>query len=182
MTACENVLFIHTDSNYKKEYFIGMLNESIVLFETFVTLNGSRYECYGTSSDVYIEYIDIKIEDDVITLLFYTYDNPCIEFCKKFAAKYSISVQLTYYNEESGYSGKLDIYRNQVVRNERCSYWQGMYMYSFKFWENIYRLFENEIDFMEMIKKNNLHILNEEFLQLKRKFDEYILCKGFEKM
>jgi hypothetical protein len=181
---CENNLFIQTNSPEKKEYFMKILEEATVLFQSLIPLNGTKKECYGTDSDIYLEYITFDIADpDVINLIFYTHDTPCIEFCKRLAGYYSVNVQLVYFNEENNYSGKIDIYRNQLVRDERYTYWQGMYVYNFDiFWERIDVLFENETNFMELLRKNNLCVLGKDFEQLKYQFEEYTLFRQFENL
>ena len=98
----------------------------------------------------------------------------------------SYEFQLYYYNEEHDFSGRFEIYQNQIVKNDFLSYWQGMYTYNYDiFWENINDLFKNErseenfVNFMELLQNKKIHILEKDFQQLKYQFDEFLLLKQF---
>ena len=103
MTCCENNLFVECKSSVKKEYLLEFINNEVLLFKSFINLGlgETLKEGYGTDSDVYLEYIEIaEIFDNVLHFKFYTHDSPCVEFTKRFSAKYSVNVQLIYYNCE----------------------------------------------------------------------------------
>ena len=187
MVACENNLFIQV--NDKKDYFINIFENNTKLFESFIQCNGKMQEYYGTDSDVYLEYVIFENTTDIINLIFYTHDTPCIEFCKRLAGKFSVNIQLYYYNEEHDFSGRFEIYQNQIVKNDFLSYWQGMYTYNYDiFWENINDLFKNErseenfVNFMELLQNKKIHIFEKDFEQLKYQFDEFLLLKQFENL
>ena len=179
---CQNVLFIYTDSLEKKHFFMEKL-KSQKLFETFIPLSQSKLECYGTSSDVYIEYVEVEyFLDNIIKLTFYTYLTPCIDFSKKLASRYNVNVELIYYNQGDDFSGKIQIYRNQVVRDEKYSFWQGLYLNDTEnFWINIYSTFNIKLSFMEFILQRNLHILDRDFNKLNYLYDDFLLSNLFEK-
>jgi len=183
--ACENNLFIQIDSLQTRMYFESILRESDVLFQSFVPLFGTKEECYGTGSDVYMEYILVDKLQDILKLVFYTHETPCIEFCKRLAAKYSVNIQLVYLNEENDYSGELQIYRNQITKNDQYSYYQGLYIHEpDDFWEDIEELFEN-LDYqniMEVLTDKRLILSENDFLELRSKFNEILLLKQFKKL
>ena len=180
MVECENVLFIYAKE--KNFFFTETLNNGIKLFESFIPLSQTKLECYGTSSDVYIEYIDTSfLNDNVIKLRFYTYQTPCIEFVKKIAGRFNINVELFYYNEGGEFSGKIQIYRNQLVKNEKYSYWQGIYLNKrSEFWELIYPTFDTKLSFMEFLLQKNIHTLETDFNKLKLLYDEFLFCNLFK--
>jgi hypothetical protein len=182
--ACENHLIVQFDSIEKKDYLFEKLNNGIKLFETFIPCSSTRMECYGTSSDVYIEYITVEIVcEKVLKLVFHTHETPCIEFCKRFCALYNVNIQLMYLNEENNYSGKYFIHFNQIVKNEIFNYYQGLYMYDRDlFWENINGLFENNVskNFMEFLKEKDLHILESDQRELKYRFDSVCMVNEFQ--
>ena len=160
---CKNNLLIQIEDYEKREYFINVLSHSEKLFQSFIPLTALKLECYGTSSDVFIEYINITFENDIINLIFFTYDTPCIEFCKRLASRYSVNIQLLYFNDQEDYSGKIDIYRHQLIKNEKCSYWQGLYNFDCSvFWENVHLIFENGT-FMDILMKRGLHLIGKDF-------------------
>ncbi len=180
---CENNLFVHVETDERKEYFMNILSNNIKLFESFVPLSQTKLECYGTSSDVYIEYIDIEFVMDLICLKFYTYQTPCINFCKKLAARYNINIELVYYTEYNDSAGKLHIHRNQIVKNEMYSYFQGVYFNNKdNFWELVYPYFTINSTFMEFILEKKLSITESDFNRLKYLYDEFLFCNDFNKI
>jgi hypothetical protein len=141
MTACENNFFVDCGSIVKRDYLLEFINNEVLLFKSFINLGPGETlkEGYGTDSDVYLEYIEIaEIQNNVLHLKFYTHDSPCIQFTKRFSAKYSVNVQLIYYNSELNFSGKLSIHNQQIVLDEIWKYHQGLY-YTDKdrFWDSI---------------------------------------------
>ena len=182
MVACENNLYIQGKRETIK-YFISILDKSPTLFEAFIPLSGTYIESYGTSSDIYIENIVFDLsENDVINLIFYTHNTPCIEFCKRLAGKFGVNTQLTYFKStksDLGFSGRFEIYLNQIVKDERLSYWQGMYNYNYDlFWENIDKI-KSEATFVSFME---LKLSDLDYQQLKYKFDEFNLLKQFKKL
>ena len=112
---------------------------------------------------------------------FYTYQTPCIEFVKKIAGRFNINVELFYYNEGGEFSGKIQIYRNQLVKNEKYSYWQGIYLNKrSEFWELIYPTFDTKLSFMEFLLQKNIHTLETDFNKLKLLYDEFLFCNLFK--
>lgn len=181
-SECENNLFIHAETDERKEYFMNILNRSDKLFESFIPLSQTKLECYGTSSDVYIEYIEVKLVLDLIILKFYTYQTPCIEFAKRLAGRYSLNVQLHYYNEESDFSGEVSIYRNQLMKEEHYSYLQGVYFNNREsFWQKAYEKFNESWAFMDFILAKGLSMNENDFNRLKRLYDEFLFCGYFNK-
>jgi hypothetical protein len=177
---CENCLFIYLDDGEKKDYFIRTLNTNDKLFEAFIPLFESKLECYGTSSDVYIEYIDVDFLAHCISLTFYTYETPCIEFCKKLASRYNFNIELKYYNELADFAGKLQIYRNQIVK-ECYGYLQGIYFNKKdKFWELIYSTFNSKTTFIDFFLEKRLKLNEDDFNKLKQNYDEFLLCSQFK--
>jgi len=188
MSPCENNLFIQFDTSEKKDYFLRIFEntDNILLFESFIQLTGTKQECYGTSSDVYMEYVTFDISDsDIISIIFHTYEYPCLEFCKRLAGKYSVNTQLVYFNEESNYSGKIEIYRHQVIRDEMYSYWNGLYVFHYDiFWERLNDLFTSceSRTFMELLQKNSINVLGKDLSLLKYRFDEFNLSNQFKNL
>uniref|UniRef100_A0A6C0B0H1 YubB ferredoxin-like domain-containing protein n=1 Tax=viral metagenome TaxID=1070528 RepID=A0A6C0B0H1_9ZZZZ len=188
MCACENNLFIQFDTPEKKDYFLSILEnvENQLLFQSFIPIFESKKETYGTDSDVYIEYITFDVSDsDVINIIFYTNETPCIEFCKRVSAKYSVNIQLLYFCEENGYSGQIQIFHNQVVKNELYNYWQGMYVLQYDlFWERLQDFFESmdAKNFMEFLQKNEMTIYQNDFSKLNYHFDEFKLLNQFKNL
>jgi hypothetical protein len=131
LTFCENRLYIDCGSFAKLEYIDGILQkeENILFFESFIKPNEheTTKETYGTDYDVYIEYTEIDVDDLIISILLFTHETPCIEFCKRFGCKYSVDVQLVYYNPYSNVSGKFYIHNYQIILNETWNYHQGLY-------------------------------------------------------
>jgi len=185
MTVCENTLFIQFDTVEKKDYFLSVFEnvENDVLFGSFIELVGTKKECYGTDSDVYIENVTFDISDnDIISILFYTHESPCLEFCKKLAAKYTVNIELVFLNEENNYSGKIHINQVQIVKNEIYSYWQGVYLFRYSvFWESLEELFEkySSKNFMELLQKASLSLFDKDLQLLQNRFDEFNLFKQF---
>ena len=136
---CENNLFVNCISSIKKEYLLGLLQDKVLFFKTYINIeNETIKQGYGTDSDVYLEYMEVvEIFENVLHFKFYTNDSPCVEFSKRFAAKYSVNIQLVYYNFELNFSGKLNIH-NQHIIDEIWDYHQGLY-YTDKdrFWDSI---------------------------------------------
>ena len=184
--ACENNLFIHFDNLDKKNYFLNLFENSDKLFQTLIPLNGTKLECYGTDSDVYLEYITFDICDtNVISLVFFTNENPCIPFCKKVCGYYGVNIELVYFNEESNFSGKFCIHLQQITKNELYNYWQGLYiLHTDLFWEITHLLLATNTSnsFMEFLQDKNLNLLQKDFMELKYKFDEMILFEQFKKL
>jgi len=188
MSACENILFIKCKSIDHKEKIVNILSNGIKLFESFIILEGTKLECYGTSSDVYIEYINVELFFDelLIKLTFTTYETPPLHFCKSISFHYNIDVQLLYFNEENNYSGKLCITNNKITCDQIFNYYQGLYENDKdRFWEEIEKSFEfihiNE-KYEDYIKKNNFNLTSMDYSNLKRLFDQYLLLKNFERM
>jgi len=184
MTACENNLFIQAGSVEKRDYILQILNDGIKLFESLVPLSGTKDECYGTESDVYIEYITMELTNcNMIRLQFFTHDLPPILFCKKLCAFYGLNIQLVYYNQEKDFSGKYHIYSNQVVKNDYFSYWQGLYTYDLDtFWERIPEVFDHVSSFLDLLYKLKLSVIGKHFNELNDIFNKYMLFKQFEKL
>jgi len=167
--SCENNLFIQTKSIEQKEYFLNILGNNQYFFQSFIL---------NFSADILIDDVtfDITSSDDIINCIF-NIETPCIEFCKRICGLHGLNVQLVYYNKESNYSGKFQIYRNQVVTNETITYWQGMYKYNYDlFWELLDELFESRINL------NDLHILEKDFSELNNKYQNFLLIQQFEKL
>ena len=187
--VCENNLFIQTSSVEKKDFILNKLNNGIKLFETLIPLYGTKEDCYGTSSDVFIEYIifDIDIDPCIISMIFYTHDTPCIPFCIKIAGMYNLNLQLVYYNEEINFSGQVSIHLNQTIKDEYHGYHQGMYLYNTDlFWETRHEYCETFLNFenplLNFIHQTKIFLTEKDFIKLKNKFDEFLLFKQFEKM
>ena len=183
--ACENELFIQIESLQTRLYFEKLLNESDVLFQSLIPLTSTKEESYGTGSDVYLEYVLIDKIQDVLKLVFYTHETPCIEFCKRLTAKYSVNIQLFYLNEENDYSGELQIYRNQITKDDRYSYYQGLYIHEHdKFWEKIEELITNRSynDLSEVMIETKIDVAQNDFLELKKLFDQILLLKQFSNL
>ena len=108
--SCENNLFIQTKSIEQKEYFLNILGNNQYFFQSFIL---------NYPEDILIDDVtfDITSSDDIINCIF-NIETPCVEFCKRICGLHGLNVQLVYYNKESNYSGKFQIYRNQVVTNE----------------------------------------------------------------
>ena len=180
---CENNLFIHIETDERKDYIMNILSNNIKLFESFIPLSQTKLDCYGTSSDVYIEYIDIKLVTDFIHLKFYTYLTPCLDFCKKLASIYNVNIELVYYNEYSDFSGKLHIHRNQIVKDERYSYLQGVYFNNKdNFWELVYPYFTINSTFIEFVLEKKLSVTESDFKRLNCLYDEFLFCNDFNKI
>jgi hypothetical protein len=184
MTVCENNLFIQFDTIEKKEEFLSIIGNNQLLFQSFIELSGTKKECYGVDSDVYIEYITFDIsEPNVINIVFYTYEYPCIPFCEKLSYKYSVHIQLLYFNEESDFSGKLEI--NKGIKNELYSYWQGVYILQYDlFWERLDDFFEKfpANSFFDFLQKNKMIIYEKDVVELQHNFDKYNLINTFKNL
>ena len=112
MTLCENNLFIEN-----REFILNILeSDNTLFFQSLIqpSFNESIQEAYGTSSDIYTQNIDFHIEEQILYITLYTYDTPCIEFCKRVALKYSINFQLIYYNTSMDFYGKYQIYKYSI--------------------------------------------------------------------
>ena len=180
-SECENNLFIHAETDERKDYFMNILNNSDRLFESFIPLSQTKLECYGTSSDVYIEFIEVEIVMDLICLKFYTYQTPCIEFVKRLAGRYSLNIQLHYNNQEDDFSGEISIYRNQLIKDHRYSYFQGVYFNNRdSFWELVYKDFNESLSFMDFLLAKRLSLNENDFNKLKKLYDEFLFCSKFE--
>jgi hypothetical protein len=188
MSPCENNLFIQFDSQEKKDYFLKVFEntDNNLFFESFISLTSTKLECYGTSSDIYIEYITFDtLDSDVIKLVFHTHEYPCLEFCKRLAGKYSVNIQLVYFNEDSNYSGKIEIFNHQLVKDEIYGYWNGLYILHYDvFWERLNDLFESceSLTFMELLQKNSINVLDKDLNLLKYRFDEFNLLNQFKNL
>jgi hypothetical protein len=117
---------------------LDILENNTLFFQAFIPCgNDSKLECYGTESDVYIENIIIE-NSEILYLTVYTYDNPCIPFCNKLAQVYGLNIQNVYYNNVLDFSGKWQIYSNQIIFNEGWNYIQGLYFTNNDlFWETV---------------------------------------------
>jgi len=188
MTVCQNNLFVQFDTLEKKDYFLKILEniENQLLFQCFIPLNGTKLECYGVDSDVYIEHVTFDISDsDTINIIFYTNENPCIEFCKRLVGRYNVNIELVYFCEENNCSGRIQIFHHQIVKNEIYSYWQGMYVLQYElFWEHLTDFFESNQakNFMKLLEKNNMTIFQKDFEQLQYQFDEFNLMNQFKNL
>jgi len=181
MTSCENNLFIHTGN---KEHLLNILENSQKLFEGLVPLIGTKKECYGVDSDVYMDYVtfDTTDSDDLISLIFYTYEAPCLEFCKKLCLIYSVNVQLVYFNKDYNFSGNFKINNGVINKDILYSYWEGMYLLKFGlFWEIIPKTFK-VTTFMEYYKLLKINMSESHIIDLKKRFDYFILLRQFEKL
>jgi hypothetical protein len=182
---CENNLFIKVDSVEKKDYFLSLLNDSFLFFESFIPFSEENYfTCYGTNTKVYIDDVvfDITYDQHVINCIFKT-DAPCINFCIKLAGRWSSNIQLTYYNDIEDYSGQFKIYRNQIVKNDIFSYWQGMYIYNFDlFWELLESFFGNHLNFEELVVLRRVQFSEKHFMEIKREHRTHSLIHQFERM
>jgi hypothetical protein len=178
---CENILFV--DTHDKLNFFMETLTNGDKLFQSFIPLAGTKLECYGTSSDVYMDYVEIvNPMNELLQIKFYTYDTPCIEFCKKLSSRFNVNLELYYYNQDCDFSGKIHIHRNQIVRDERYSYFQGIYLNRREeFWELIYPSFDNRLIFMEFVNRTSLHIVGDDFYKLKNLYDEFLFADKFNK-
>jgi hypothetical protein len=176
----QNILFIQFDCLEKKEYFMETFSNSEKFFESFIPYFSTKLETYGTSSDVYTEFIEFEMINDTVKLEFYTYQNPCIEFCKRFSWVHGLNIQLIYYSYHQDYSGRFNMYRNQNVLNEIYSYYQGMYFFDQdRFWEEITNEFNKKYSFMEFIQKIKLHNFPD-FKKLNQMYSEFLLIASFE--
>ena len=159
MAFCENKLFIECKCYEKKEYFMEILNsDNILFFQSFITPGEyeTKLDAYGTESDVYTDKIDLHIEGTLVYCTLYTLETPCGAFCKRLASKYSVNVQLVYFNIERNFSGKLCLYSHQVVLDEKWTYFQGLYFNDREyFWDHVgesFELFERFDDLQNEIK------------------------------
>jgi hypothetical protein len=187
MTACENNLFIQCHTVEQKDYFIHILSNGTHLFQSFIYLQGTKLECYGTASDVYIEYTTIDIDTDpcMLSLLFHTHDLPPLEFCKKLAIEYTVNIQLVYFNQENNYSGEFRMKDNRVSGNTIDSYYQGLYVFERdRFWENIPDSFEESetLNYEEYLSKMNIRLENMDNQKVKDLYYQFLLEKQFENL
>ena len=183
--ACENNLFIQFDNVLKKDCFLKVLQESDKLFQSLVPLNGTKKDCYGTDSDVYLEYITFDIcENNIINLIFHTNEYPCIPFCIKLCVIYNVNIELLYFNENNDYSGKFCVYLQQITINEMYTYWQGLYtLHLDLFWDSIPLLLEmyQGETFPQFLQNKNIKLSEKHFMEVKYRFDEMLLFKEFSK-
>lgn len=187
MTACENNLFIQCHTVEQKDYIIHILSNGTYLFQSFVPLEGSnsKLEMYGSSSDVYLEYVTVDMDTDpcMVSLLFYTHDLPPLEFCKRFAYNFTVNIQLVYFNEENNYSGEFRVKDNRVICNTIDSFYQGLYIFERdRFWENISDSFERAKTFEELVFQTNIRLENKDTQRVKDLFYQYLLEKQFENL
>jgi hypothetical protein len=95
---CENNLFVNCKTSIKKEYLLQLLQKQLLFFKTYINLeNETLKQGYGTDLDIYIEHMEVEIFENVIHFKFYTNESPCIEFSKRFAAKYSVNVHVVQF-------------------------------------------------------------------------------------
>lgn len=183
---CENNVFIKFDSTEKKDYFLNALNDSFLFFESFIPFSETDYfSCYGSNTKVYTDDVIFDITYDHLTIncIFKT-DAPCIAFFIKLAARWSSNIQLIYYNDIEDYSGQFRIYRNQIVKNDCFSYWQGMYTYNFDlFWELLESFFEGRyMNFEELLRTKRVQFSEKHFMEIKSEYDNHSLVHQFERM
>jgi hypothetical protein len=174
---CENILFINCGTCTKKNYILEILNSGKYFFKTFIRLGEfeTNYDAYGTHSDVYIKRIDFLPDfDEILHFTFDTDITPCTFFCKRFAGKYSVDIQLIYYNEELNFSGKYCIHKYQVILNEYWTYYQGLYYTNPDiFWERIKETFNGVSSFNEWNTIYKLALTDSELLILQEDFMFY---------
>ena len=186
MSPCENNLFIKCHSDDQKNALLNIISGGICLFQSFIRLDGTKLETYGTESDVYSEYITVDIDTDLmISLLFHTHDLPPLEFCKKFAFNYIVNIQLVYYNEENNYSGELRIKDNRVCCNTIDSYYQGLYQFEQdRFWENIEESFQcyPSKTYEQYLSKINLRSDERDYKRLMDMFNKWSLFNCFQNL
>jgi hypothetical protein len=179
---CENELFIDALSLQTYNHLLELLGDGTFLFQTFIPLDGTRKETYGTDSDVCIEYIDIETYDLIIHLHFYTHDTPCIQFCTQIAHTYNISVQLVYFNKKGNVSGELGVYCS-MTKYEHYNYIQGVYLHrTDDFWEFIHEYFVGATTFMEFLTNSGLHVFESDLTKLQNMFNEFLMFGQFEKL
>ena len=159
MTLCENKLFINCIDQQRTNGFMEILSsENLHFFQSLIPLepNQTKLEAYGTDSDVYTDYIDFHQEHNDFYITVYTHDTPCIQFCQRLSKRYSISVQLVYYNEELNFSGK---FQNEQLH--QWGFYEGLYLTDpDRFWE-LENLNVNDLPFLSTseintIKKRNI--------------------------
>lgn len=185
MTACENNLIMQCQSIEHKDHILLILSNGIYLFQSFIILNGTKLECYGTDSDIFLENVILDLHDDpiFISLYFYTHELPPLEFCKKISFEYNVNIELVYFNKENNYSGKVRIKDKRVCCNEIISYYQGLYTYEQDmFWENIEDSFEGEYNWDLLYGKLNISILSMDLEKVKSLFNEHLLLKQFQNL
>jgi len=187
-SECENHLFIKFKTNDHREHIIAILSNGIKLFESFIILQGTKLECYGTSSDVYIEYIHIDIDIDplIIKLEFTTYESAPLRFCKSISFHYNLDIHLIYFNEKNNYSGRFCIDSNRLIKDEIYSYYQGIYIHDRdRFWNEIeihIQELKKEITYETYIENINLSLSDMDTVNLKNVFNKYQLFKKFENL
>jgi hypothetical protein len=184
-SSCENIMFLKCLNEEHKENIMRILSEGVKLFESFIILQGTKIECYGTSSDVYIEYIQIdhNFSETIIKIDFTTYETAPLQFCKNLSHVYSLDIQLIYFNEINNYSGKFCVEKGKVNCNEILSYYQGLYIYiRDRFWTEIENSFQENENYNVYIQRINICLYDMDTHYLKDLFDKYNLFKSFEKM
>ena len=174
MGFCENIILVHSEP-LKIQYLLEILQNSpkSLFFETFITLGNSetKKEGYGTDSDIYTEYIEIDIHPDLLKFVIYTNDTPCIEFVKRFAMKYSLQIQMIYYNSEFNFSGKIVINNYQIILNEQWNYFQGLYFTDEdRFFNEIINSFEGYTSFQTWCSDHPLNTCPEDYNKLQEHF------------
>jgi hypothetical protein len=176
---CENDLYIEVHTVEEFEKLLNLLGDAELLFQTFVPLTGTKKECYGTESDVYLEHNFSEHYDNILHFTFYTHDTPCINFCTQLTQLYNVSIQLIYFNEKFDISGELNIHHS-VTKYTHYGYLQGVYIHKPDlFWGIIEFTFERST-FMEFLEKRKLHVFENDFKKLNTLFDKYIVFTSFE--
>ena len=169
---------------------LDLLSVGNTLFQSLIPLDGCKKECYGVSSDVCFDAVvyDIDLDETVISLVFATYETPCIVWATKVANRYNISVQLLFFNLDEDFSGKFSIHWHQIVINVRHSYWYGIYMYQEDlFWETIpdtlSLLDPKTVHFETYITAHGLNKMRyDDLSQLHKIFGEWAISSMFEKL
>jgi len=184
MVECENIMFIEFDNPEKKEYFSHVFTEAVKFFESFIPCVCSKLETYGTSSDVYTEYMEVEEPtESLIKLTFHTHQTPCIEFCRRFAWAHTLNVQLYYYNEEYDFAGRFSMFKNQNTLDQRTTFLNGMYRFEpDRFWQEVVNYLDTTIPYHEFLEKHGITISGLDCEYLEERYNEVALINQFKSL
>jgi len=125
------------------EYLIGLPN----IPDNYYTEGWYDYNCkrFGTKRDIPFSQLDLKIEEDLISIVAGSAGSPIIPFLSKLCKKYKVNAIIDFYEPGCDFGGRaqIDSFGRDFVH--QCSYMEAIFLYDHgAFWEELDHMIEDE--------------------------------------
>jgi len=100
---------------------------------------------FGTKCDIPFSQLELKIEEDLISIVAGSAWSPIIPFLSKLCERYNVDAINDYYEPRSGFGGRAEIDSCGRDFVHHCSYMEAVFLYeNWSFWEQVSEMIEEE--------------------------------------